>query len=338
MHKIHIDSWENISKQNWDALLLGNGASIAIHKDFAYPRLRDIADARGLLANTAALFERLGTSDFEHVLLAYWYAEQVNETLGTPSTEISSAYLEVRKALIEAVHSVHPAHAHVSEELDLVGDFISRFPTVVSLNYDLTLYWTMLLFNAKHGYWIKDAFEHGEFQSNWESLREPRWPTKGSTLIFYPHGNLSLARNCTGQEIKIATSYGSVDLLETITGEWSSGSCVPVFVSEGSYEEKVTAIRRSAYLTNVYEKALPKLGESLVVYGWSFGDRDQHILDKILTHPLKRMAVSVYTGQSVAKQQAFCHHVRKAVGQGVAVQFFDAQSPGCWNNPPLSVD
>lgn len=36
----------------------------------------------------------------------------------------------------------------------------------------------------------------------------------------------------------------------------------------------VAAIRRSHYLTNVYEEVLPAIGESLVVYGWNFEERE----------------------------------------------------------------
>ena len=167
MNRIDIDSWANISREGWSAILLGNGASIAIHKEFAYPTLHGVADAKGLLATTAPIFARLGTTDFEHVLLACWYAEHVNLALGTPSADITAAYAEVRTALIEAVHSVHPVHADVAADLQRVGAFASAFPTVVSLNYDLTLYWAMLLFNAANGSWFKDAFHHGEFQTDW---------------------------------------------------------------------------------------------------------------------------------------------------------------------------
>lgn len=103
MDRIEIDTWANISAQSWNSLLLGNGASIAIHKEFAYPTLHSVADARGLLATTAPIFAKLGTTDFEHVLLGRWYAEHVNGVLGTPSAAISAAYEEVRTALIEAV-------------------------------------------------------------------------------------------------------------------------------------------------------------------------------------------------------------------------------------------
>ena len=138
MDRIDIGTWANISAEGWSSLLLGNGASIAIHKEFAYPTLHGIADAKGLLATTAPIFAKLGTTDFEHVLLACWYAEHVNGALGTPSAAISAAYEEVRTALIEAVHSVHPVHADVAADLQRIGAFASVFPTVVSLNYDIT--------------------------------------------------------------------------------------------------------------------------------------------------------------------------------------------------------
>ena len=53
MDRIAIDTWENIKTEGWSAILLGNGASIAIHKEFAYPTLHGVADAKGLLATTA---------------------------------------------------------------------------------------------------------------------------------------------------------------------------------------------------------------------------------------------------------------------------------------------
>lgn len=335
MDRIDIGTWANIRAEGWSSLLLGNGASIAIHKEFAYPTLHGIADAKGLLATTAPIFAKLGTTDFEHVLLACWYAEHVNGALGTPSAAISAAYEEVRTALIEAVHSVHPVHADVAADLQRVGAFASVFPTVVSLNYDITLYWAMLLFNAANGSWFKDAFHDGEFQTVWEYLRRPYGHAAGATLVFYAHGSLAVARDYLGDETKLAVGAGD-DLLDTITRRWVSGRYVPVFVSEGTSQQKVAAIRRSHYLTNVYEEVLPALGEGLVVYGWSFDERDQHVLDAIAANPPKRMAVSVFTRQPDGDQQAFCHQVLKATGRslpGTEVKFFDSRSPGCWNNP-----
>lgn len=145
-----------------------------------------------------------------------------------------------------------------------------------------------------------------------------------------------MARDYIGDETKIAVAAG--DLLETITNRWSSGRYVPVFVSEGTSKQKVAAIRRSQYLTNVYEEVLPNVGEGLVVYGWSFDEKDQHVLDAISANPPKRIAVSVFTGQTDGDQQSFCHHVLKSTGLSMPdtkVTFFDSRSPGCWNNPCL---
>jgi hypothetical protein len=335
MEKIKICNWADIRKERWNSLLLGNGASIAIHNAFAYQTLHSVADQEKLLATTAPIFTELGTTDFEHVLLACWYAERVNGALGTPSTNISKAYAEVRKALIKAVHSVHPTHANVVEKLKLVGEFASKFPTVVSLNYDLTLYWAMLLFNKAKGTWFKDAFLNRQFETNWEHLRQPHAPTEGATLVFYPHGSLAIARDHLGNETKLATE-GEGGLLSTITESWNSKHYVPVFVSEGASQKKVAAIHRSHYLTHVYEKVLPELGERLVVYGWSFDERDQHILTAIAAKPPRQIAVSVFTCQPGETQQVFCRQVSHVVCKSLprtSVTFFHSQSRGCWNNP-----
>ncbi len=337
MERIVIKNWNELASEQWSSLILGNGASIAIHQAFAYKTLRGFAEAKGLLASTTPIFNKLGTTDFEHVLLACWYAEHVNAALEMPSPAISAAYEEVRSALIETVHSVHPEHADIAADLERIGAFASTFPTVVSLNYDLTLYWAMLIFNATNGSWFKDVFHHGEFQTDWRYLRSPLPPAQGATLVFYPHGSLALVRDYIGEETKISAGVvGASGLLGTITHRWSSGKYVPVFVSEGTSKQKLAAIRRSGYLTNVYEEALSDLGENLIVYGWSFDERDQHLLDAIAKSRPKQMAVSVFTGQPDKEQQAYCHLVLKAVSQTLpktSVTFFDSRSPGCWNNP-----
>ncbi|MFM7001807.1 MAG: DUF4917 family protein [Limnohabitans sp.] len=137
--------------------------------------------------------------------------------------------------------------------------------------------------------------------------------------------------------IELLDSMPRVDgLLDTIALRWSSGNYVPVFVSEGTSKQKLAAIRRSCYLTNVYEEVLSDLGENLIVYGWSFDERDQHLLDAIAKSRPKKMAVSVFTDQPDKDQQAICHLVLTAVNQSLpntSVTFFDSRSPGCWNNP-----
>jgi hypothetical protein len=79
-----------------------------------------------------------------------------------------------------------------------------------------------------------------------------------------------------GDEIKLSRS-GDKYLLEQILDIWETGDHVPLFVSEGDTEEKLQAIRRSNYLKTVYDCEVDSETESLVAYGWSFRDEDEHI-------------------------------------------------------------
>lgn len=318
--------------------MLGNGASIAFHGGFRYASLYQVAFEAGLLPRAGRVFERLGTPDFEHVLLVCWHANLVNEVLGAPSPEIRDVYVEVREALINAVRSIHCSPADIRDGLRRAASFASQFDTIVTFNYDLTLYWLMMEFNQENGSWFKDGFISGSFDPHWKRLRAP-FGANGATLVFYAHGSLMLARTVAGEEVKLAAkgaTFGSqTDLLNTITEAWSSGDHVPVLVSEGTAADKLRAIRRSPYLTSVYDQVLSDLGGAVVIYGLSFAENDQHVVNALKHNPPKLMAISVYCGMDDNEQQAFCHSVLARLARHLPtakVMFFDAGSAECWTS------
>ena len=341
MTSIRIESWSAHAGQSWQSILLGNGASIALHAGFGYGSLLQVAQLQNNLPSTGSLFSRFGTQDFERVLLACWHAEIVNQTLGAPSSHITAAYTEVRDALVAAVHAVHCQHSSIAPSLALAGGFLSQFPTILTFCYDVSLYWAMMDFNGINGNWFKDCFvgAGSTFDLNWPRLRSP-YRAAGASLVFYPHGSLIVAQDLSGQERKIVTSVSGAsaltNLLNTITSQWQAGTCAPVFVSEGTHQAKLASIRRSHYLNTVYDDVLSDLGDHVVVYGLSFAPTDEHVMMAMQRRPPKHVAVSVFTGRPVPQQQAECHAVLAVFQKylpSTVVTFFDSSSSGCWNNP-----
>lgn len=156
-----------------------------------------------------------------------------------------------------------------------------------------------------------------------------------STLVFYPHGNLALASDLTGMEHKMSTqSFGT--LLDTVIDKWESGEYTPLFVSEGISPKKLAAIRSSSYLGTVYESVIPSLRGTLVIYGWSMGKEDDHILKALKRSKIKEIAVSVYkpARKTEQKAQQMLNQIKKFMGSKTNVYFFDSESPGCWEKPP----
>lgn len=324
--KIH--QWDEIKQHFTDGLLLGNGASMAIHTAFGYKSLYEAAQENGhLTPDVARVFEAFKVHDFELVLRRLWHAKVVNEALGIHGGRVEQAYLQVRNSLISTVRDVHITHDEAVPHLTPIYEFMQNFKTVVSLNYDLIVYWAAMHSQDKIGNWFKDCFMRGEFDEDWESKRAP-YRAAGTTLFFYPHGNLALARGLDDIEFKIAKN--GQDLLTRVLDVWQKGEGVPLFVCEGTSDYKVKAIAGSSYLQRVAREVMPKIGESLVIYGWGIADQEAHILQRLARANCKRVAVSVYK-----KNAEFIHHAEEKLRiAGVAeILFFDSQSPGCWNNP-----
>ncbi|MBE9572670.1 MAG: DUF4917 family protein [Proteobacteria bacterium] len=331
-----IVQWSDIQQGFEHGLLLGNGASVAVHKGFSYSSLFEAATELGFITPPVQqVFDSFGEDDFEFVLRRLWQAKLVNDALGIEPGRVEDAYQEVRAALISAIREVHVSYEEALPHLEPICQFMQRFDTVVSLNYDLVVYWAAMHGNNKFGQWFKDCFVDGGFVEDWSDMRKPIWGAESSTLFFYPHGNLVLARRKREYESKIVTG-DNANLLEAIFKRWEAGNNVPIFICEGTSEHKKGAIRCTEYLERVYREVMPVLGESLVVYGWSFSDNDDHILSK-LRHSrsnVRRVAVSVFNNDLGFAQYA----EDKLSGIGIKdVSFFDSASAGSWNNPSDNV-
>ncbi len=329
-----ILEWSEIQdKFSGGALLLGNGASMAIHPGFGYQSLREAAEKKGhITAAITEIFSAFITPDFELVLRRLWEATLVNKALGIEPGKVEEAYQQVRKALISTVRDVHISYDDAKKHFVPMYRFMKCFDTVFCLNYDLLVYWAIMESQAELGRWrFMDCFETGGvFAEDWAGKREKYGGAEGSTLVFYPHGNLVTALLDGHTEAKIARGDGN--LLDRILNRWEEGTAVPLFVSEGTAEHKKQSIARSSYLSRVFREALPNPGDSLVIYGWAISKQDSHILAQLRfskTAP-KRFAVSVYDGNQASAQQM--EDALRTVGIN-EIYFFDSKSPGCWIYP-----
>jgi len=256
-----MKTWAAIADDFNDGLVLGNGASIAFDQRFSYGSLRETAQETDLISeNVNKVFAHLETDDFEFVLRMLWHASMINQALDIPDSRTTEAYESVREALIKVVGAIHVSYEDVViDRLPAAAGFMSRFSTVASLNYDLLVYWALMHDNADGTIRFKDCFVNGRFDSDCYRFREPLGENPTPTLIFYPHGNLALAADVHGVETKLQAT-DNANLLATIFAQWRSGDMAPVFVSEGLPQQKMASIRRSPYLSTVYEDILPDLG------------------------------------------------------------------------------
>ena len=318
-----VKQWEDI-KNDFEAgsLLLGNGASMAVSDKFGYDSLFEEAANLGHLNKPVQkVFESFDVDDFELVLRRLWQAKKVNEALDIEVDVVDQSYQIVRKALIATVRDIHVTYQEAEEHLEHIYLFMKSFKKVVSLNYDLIVYWAAMLGNRSDHSLFKDCF-NGERKFG-------SWRDKVGTLFFYPHGNLVLRRSNFSGAKKIVTGDSS-QLLDSILDKWVRKDLAPAFVCEGTKESKEQSISSCDYLEKVFYEVLPNLEQNLVIYGWAMAEQDAHLIEQISKSQPEKVAVSVYQNDEV-----FMGRVKKQLKDiGVnKVIFFDSESAGAWNQP-----
>ena len=332
---MELDNWSDIQDKFRDNILLGNGASIAINKRLSYHSLYEqVCESERLNDEIINMFKYFGTTNFEFIMKLLLEASRVNEVLEIDDDKTKDYYYEIRDSLINTIRDIHPTHETVENLLPLIANFLKDFTQVLSLNYDLLVYWSMLEGNDRlGGQWFKDGYVYGEFDNDFaDYMYEKKSPARGATLIFYPHGSLFFVTDIDGNEKKLSR-YEDEVLLETILARWEEKDYIPLFVSEGDTTAKFHAIKRSNYLNTVYNSVLKRMTGSLVIYGWSASEQDEHIFNGIDHKDITDIAVSVHTEnpnwksycQKIANQIDSTHNLKD-----VNLYFFDSQCEGCW--------
>lgn len=321
-------------------LILGNGASMAVSSSFSYTNLFGKACNDSILNQTSKnLFETLQTTDFELVMNKLRQAYIINEVLQLDTDNVAlHTYDNIRQSLIKTIKEIHVQYADAIFQIDNIRKFLEKFKTVISLNYDLLIYWAIMASNDRKPYKIKDCFTNHidgnlGFEYDIEKLREPYNGGPDPTLVFYPHGNLILASNENNDELKIRIN-NNTNLFDAIGEKWKQ-KYVPLFVSEGSSEQKLKAIRRSTYLNFVYENVLSHLEPTVIIYGWKLAEQEQHLIKKIFSNnKISNVYISMYLGSNPEPidEQKRIASMLKRENRTMNIKFFDAASKNCWCN------
>ncbi|MBK8246520.1 MAG: DUF4917 family protein [Gemmatimonadetes bacterium] len=108
-----LNAWSDIATlHSWESIVLGNGASQAVWRRFAYSSLFDVAKTAGTAAPLSSedcdLFAALGAqANFEAVLGALLTARTVGQALNHTTAALDERYRSISEALVAAVHHVH---------------------------------------------------------------------------------------------------------------------------------------------------------------------------------------------------------------------------------------
>jgi hypothetical protein len=264
----NIISFQNaieITKGRDRTLLLGNGFSIQY---FSYKTLLEKADLKED-DPLRALFRSLETTDFEAVIKALEDASVVEAAYGNGqrSVEFDSDADRLRKALVQTVRATHPPYRDdIRNEIPSCIQFLKLFDSVFTLNYDLLLYWVIL----EETELFRDGFGLGTEKAGFRGPFKP----EAKCNIYHLHGALHLFRTPIGEvEKSIAGSNGGIDAIaETIVRD----KRLPVYVAEGTSNQKLGKINSIPYLKHCYDE-LSESGGSFFVYGSSASVNDEHI-------------------------------------------------------------
>lgn len=319
-------------------LLLGNGFSTALFRDiFSYNSIREEADFSSH-TELASIFDEIGTSDFEKVIRAMENAATISSTYSAPQEiveKIESDAAKLKQILVQTISARHPETTNQVTEAQKVscGSFLSRFKKIYTLNYDVLLYWVLLHGRESRPDEIDDGFRLGdeELGTDYRVFDSPHSPT-----FFFLHGALHLYDS--GSQTRKYVWADSGRPLMTQVQEAISQNLYPLFVAEGSSDQKLTRINHNGYLSKAlrsFEAVCDMKDADLFIFGHSLNESDNHILNFAKKGKFKRVFVSIYKGDApdypadfVAKAQNL--KVGRTTRNPLEIVLFDAQSANVW--------
>jgi hypothetical protein len=319
-----LQSWPEVAPHVGEAgLLLGNGASIAVWRKFAYRSLYARASSgiqHCLTAEDVSVFARLGTQNFEDVLRSLATASLVISALGHNDAFLLLRYASIHRALIEAVHSIHVPWSQALRVNSLVPirKYLLQHKFVYSTNYDLMLYWSMAASGSRDlKYEFLDFIWNGSPPSFDRFKADVRPERSGCTRVHYLHGGLHLYRDPAGRTNKLVAYQGRLlSQFGTIV--------IPEYVAEGTWAQKMAKISQSDYLSFAFASFARHPGP-LVVFGHSLDfDSDGHLVQAMRKWGNRPIAISIVPGDPGSVKDAKLKYLRLL--PAATLKFFDART------------
>lgn len=277
-------------------VLLGNGFSMACKSDiFSYDALFERADFSTLTVGARELFQLLETTDFEKVIEALKSASKIVETYPPSSKAVADQMMHDADALKSVlVSAIAESHPELLSEISKTAytscrKFLHNFERIFTLNYDILTYWAVMQLDLEPELKISDGFRTPDYGTSpyvvWEI------DNNFGQNMYYLHGALHLYD--AGSEIQKYTWVNTgIKLTEQIRGALDEEK-YPIFVAEGTSEQKLEKIKHSAYLTKALD-SFSRISGSLYVYGHSLAANDDHILRLIERGKLSKLFVGIY--------------------------------------------
>ncbi|WP_265822587.1 DUF4917 family protein [Geovibrio ferrireducens] len=271
------------------SLLMGNGFSIAYSsKIFNYRALFDSADFSER-KELKKLFEVINTTDFELVIKTLLDSISVVRAFFPKKKDDIKTYSDsaewLKKQLVEVLTKNHPNKSVSVDDLKYSSCkfFLEHFVRFYTLNYDLLLYWTFMKFSQELK--PQDGFGGSDDDDC------VYWTGSHESNVHYLHGALHLFDD--GSRIrKITFNRTGIALRDQIEQSLQNNE-FPIFVSEGTSEQKLEKIIHNAYLHKCL-RSLKSISRTLFIYGMSFSENDQHVINAILESKVTDIYVSIY--------------------------------------------
>lgn len=332
------EALQDAQRYNRRHLLLGNGFSIACRPDiFLYGKLYENADFSKLSPTAKFAFEALATQDFERVIKALRDAQKILLAYGVPSSftdTLKNDANALRELLVQTIAASHPAWPGeiMEQEYKNCREFIANFNNIYTFNYDLLLYWAQMHTEDGEGPNSDDGFRKQE--DNYDAGYVVWEPSQSHEQnMYFLHGALHVFD--TGTEIQKYTWVNTgVRLVDQIRDALNK-DFFPLFVSEGTSNEKLERIRHNDYLAKAY-RSFSEITGALFVYGHSLAENDEHYLKRIEKGKVSCVYVGIYGDpDGYSNKQIISRANRLVSGRApsrpLQVRFFDAATARVWS-------
>ena len=325
-------------KYNRRHVLLGNGFSIACRPDiFLYGKLYENADFSKLSPTAKFAFEALGTQDFEKVIKALRDTKKILEYYGGISVSFLDTLQKdadgLRELLVQTIANSHPAWPGDISEAEYIAcrSFIANFSTVYTFNYDLLLYWAQMHTPEGVSPTSDDGFRKSEDDYDagyviWEPSQSHE------QNMYFLHGALHVFDTPTEIQ-KYTWANTGVRLINQIRDALKK-DYFPLFVSEGTSEEKFERIRHNDYLAKAY-RSFCEIQGALFVYGHSLAENDEHYLKRIERGKISHLYVGLFGNTDSPANKAIIKRANQMIlgrksRSTLAVSYFNSATAKVW--------